>query len=250
MSEGTSQPKPEREHAGCTIGMAVGVALLVILVGGIVALKTRVADGEQLFAEWFEPSSLPFDFEVAGATVEMRGEQVLLLTRPDMPEEAAKAERPEPEKGDRDEGKPQAPELYDWSKVPTGAAGTAPLKVVLIGYPEELADSELEQLFGFSSEDEGEIEITDVDASGGRVTMDRGSLDWGSYSTQYAVDRELEWGGTFREVVRVNLTLPGRPCAMFVLWPRGFPASLERVSELLAALVPIQAKGESPADGE
>lgn len=250
MSEGASQPTPKREHAGCTLGMALGIALLVSLVAGIVALKTRVADGQRLFAEWFEPGTLPFDFEVAGATIELRGEQVVLLTRPDMPEEAAKAEQPEQKKRDRDEDKLQAPELYDWSKIATGPTGTPPVKVVLIGYPDELADSELEGLFGFSSDDEREIEITDVGPSGGRVTMDRGRLDWGPYSTRYVVDRELEWGGTFRDVARVNLTLPGRPCAMFVLWPRGFPASLERVSDLLAALVPQPADDEPSAAEE
>ena len=241
MSDDAAQRPAVREHPGCALGIGFGLLLLLGLVSMMVAQKTRLADGERLFAEWFEPCVLPFDLEVAGATVEMRGEQVILLTRPDLPEEAAKAERPERERGAKDEQPDEQPEdeSFDWSAIESGPEGTPPREVVLLAYPAELAGSELEQLFGFSSEEEGEVEITDVDSGGGRVMMDRGRLDWGSYSTLYVHDRELEWGGTFRDVVRVNLTLQGQPRVMFVLWERGFPASLERVSELLEVLVPI-----------
>lgn len=248
MSDDAAQAPAVREHSGCVLGVGFGLLLLLGLVSMMVAQKTRVADGERLFEEWFEPTVLPFDFELAGATVEMRGEQVILFTRPDLPDEAAKAERPEPERWAQEE-EPEG-EPFDWSTVESGPAGALPREVVLLAYPAELADSELEKLFGFPSEDQGEIEITDVDSNGGRVTMGRGRLDWGSYTTLYVHDRELEWGGTFRDVVRVNLTLEGQPRVMFVLWERGFPASLDHVSKLLEALVSIPPESETAASSE
>ena len=244
MSDDSAQAPAAREHPGCALGIGLGLLVLLGLVAMMVAQKTRLADGERLFAEWFEPTSLPFDLEIAGATVEMKGEQVILLTRPDLPEETPKAERPDPEEGADEEARKDR-EAFDWSKIEVGPADTPPREVVLLTYPAKLADAELEKLFGFRKRGrDEEVKITEVDIEGGRVTMDGGRMNWGSYSTLYVYDRELEWGGTFRDVVRVNLTLPGRPLVMFVLWERGSPASLERVSDLLAALVPL-ATGES-----
>lgn len=221
------------------LGIAFGLIVLAGLVATMMSQKTAVADGEALLAEWFELGPLPFGLEVEGATVEMRGEQVVLLTRPEAQEEDPAAERPPREDGDDDEDQEPDDDTYDWSKIETGPEGQAPFEVVVMGFPRGLAASQLEALFGFRAEgDRDEVEITDVGEDGGRVAMDRGRIDWGAYSTNYVHERELEWGGTFVDVVRVNLALPGKPRVVFVRWRRGQPASLERVREVLAALGP------------
>ena len=242
MSE--EAPQPPRERAGCSLGVAFGLLVLVGLVSTMVAQKTRAADGQQLLEDWFEPSTLPFGFEVLGATVEMRGEQAILFTRPDAPEEAAKAEPPKR----KDSDDVDSDETFDWSAIPTGEEGTPPFELAVIGYPAQLAQSALDDLFGFSGgDDDGEVEITDVSSEGGSVIMERGRLNWGAYTTLFVHERELEWGGTFRDVVRVNLSLPGQSRVLFARWPRGFPGSMERVAEVLAALVPRGLDEPEPA---
>jgi len=234
---------PKREKAGCALGVALGLLVLGGLITATATQRTRLADGERLLGEWFELGPLPFGFEVAGATVEMRGEEVVLLTRPDAPEEAQKAEPPKPPPEDAKGGEHHpAPDPIDWSAIPSGPEDTPPLEVAVVGYPDTLAASVLDRLFGLQTHDEGdeepEVEITDVGPEGGKVVMDRGRTDWGPYAATYVCERELEYGKTFRDVVRVNLSLPGRARVVFVRWPRGFPASMARVTEVLHALGP------------
>jgi hypothetical protein len=68
--------------------------------------------------------------------------------------------------------------------------------------------------------------------------MDRGRLRWGDWEVAFVHERELEPGGTFRDVIRADLSLPARPLVVYARWPRGLPASKERMVELLAALRP------------
>ena len=102
----------------------------------------------------------------------------------------------------------------------------------------------LEGHFSSQKSDEDEIELVEFGVDGGRATLDWGRLPWGEYSVLYVYERELEWGGTFRDVIRVNLSLGDQAAMLMARWPRGTPASKERLIELLAGFE-LDGSGES-----
>jgi hypothetical protein len=230
-------PTPGGEHTSGVLGVAFGLFLLLSLLLGILSQRASKADAPALLSAWFEVGELPFGLEVDSAVTQARGEEVVLLSRPDAPEETPRAERPEGEDDDEDE----EDDSFDWSTIPIGPEGTPPLAVMVIHYPKGLAESELTRLFetgGDRWDDDDEMEMLDVGSEGGRTVMERGRLPWQEYSTSFIHERELEYGGTFRDAIRVNVSLPKRACVIFVRWPRGFPGSKDDAKEVLAAFKP------------
>jgi len=228
--------------------LAVTLGLLVLLLAlvslGRGALSARAIPAEGALDDWIEPGPLPFGLRPDTA-LRRGGEVLVSYTDPEAPEEAPRLEAPKK----KPRGK-QMPEPFDWSKLAIGPAGTPPIELLAVRYGKD-AGKRIEQLFEApgaggdggggrdrrgGGDEPGEIET--FDAGGGRALMDRGRLRWFDYEVLYVQWRELERGGTFRDVIQVNLSLPGRPLVLYARWPRGLPASRDRVLELLEALPP------------
>jgi hypothetical protein len=225
MSEGA------RESSGGVVGVASGLALFLGLAGYLFVSPVRAVDGEALLEEWFEFDELPYELEVAeGVRTDVL---TVVLANPNAPSEAARADLPEAKDEDEDKN-------YDWLGIPMGAAGTDPVEAVVTHYPDAgKAIQTLERLFGRPRGDRNEEpDVLSVGSHGGRATLDRGRMPWGDYSVLFVHERELERGGTFRDLVRVNLTFPGRAFVVSARWPRGFPGSKEKMEALIATLRP------------
>jgi hypothetical protein len=227
--------------AGRTLAVALGLAVFVAL-GWILARGAVVSSGvpaASALADWLEIDPLPFALEPDSA-LRRGGALHVRWIDPDAPPEPPRAEPPKEERAPKD-GPHPAPKDFDWSSIPVGPEGTPPVEVLVVRYPEGSGEL-VEPLFAPPpvSED-GQSGIAVIGPDGGKVTMDSGRLRWGEFEVAFVHERELEAGGTFRDIVRANLSLPGRPLVLYARWPRGLPASQERLVELLAAFRPAGA---------
>jgi hypothetical protein len=221
-----------------TVGVVLGLLVFGALLAGLAlsAIRTRTLPAESALADWLEIDSLPFDLEPDRA---LRQGRELLVTwiDPEAPQEAPRPEQPKEAKK-KPKGHEERREEFDWSAIAIGPEGTPPVEVLAVRYGQG-SDERIEELFEPPPTDEelgGEPMV--IGPEGGKVAMDRGRLRWGDYEVAFVHERELEQGGTFRDVIRANLSLPDRPLVLYARWPRGLPASEERMVDLLAALKP------------
>jgi hypothetical protein len=210
--------------------------------GWILARGAMVSSGipaASALADWLEIDPLPFGLEPDSALCR-GGSLHVRWTDPDAPPEAPRAEPPKEERAPKDGPRPP-PEDFDWSSIPVGPEGTPPVEVLIVRYPEGSGER-VEPLFPVSEDPQSGIAV--IGPGGGKVAMDRGRQRWGEFEVAFVHERELEAGGTFRDMVRANLSLPRRPLVLYARWPRGLPASRERLAELLAAFRPAGAASD------
>jgi len=256
-----------RERPLAVLAVLFGLALVAGAFVSVVPLGGGGLDGGALLRERFELRELPFGYEVVEARRIPLGEEYVVLADPgrwtERSAELSARERIEgggqgpgawgggPGQGDVRRGPPAhgggghgAPArpgppgpLVEWGEVPEGEPGTRPAEIVVAWYPEAKADERLARLFGrlhFG-------DVKDIGEGGGRIAVDTGELAWGAFETRFVRERCFEKvGGTpsFRDAIRVNLTLGRRPCVLFATWPAGMPGSIEPVQEALRALRP------------
>ncbi len=251
MSESTAnsavaQTAPERsiatpERPIVVIGIALGLLVLIGVVGAIILVKTKSVDARELFTKWFGESALPFDFAPREAALLATGEEVVRLA-PEVAvvEPALKTPPPAPSQpwyasffGDN-AASGDAASKFDWTKLDARPAGDAPCEAMLVHYPAEGSPAQLDQLFVIKEKRDPKT----IGPGGGRAVLDQGDLPWGTWSSRYVLEREFEAGGTFRDVIRVNLARPKDAKVLFVRFPRGSTGSTARVSELLGVLTP------------
>lgn len=208
---------------------ALALGLVAALGWVLASQETRALDGEVTLRSWFEVGDLPDGLSIAEASVLPRGDLAVVLMRADAGEEPSRNEVTE-----ADSSGEWAP--FDWSKVPSSPAGSAPREVLLAELKLEHASAELEQLFERGEDLRGDW--LSVPRSGGRRVLERGKLRWGTLEAPYVLERAFESGGTFRDTLRVNLTRERSPRILVARWTRGAPASQEPVQRLLDVLAP------------
>jgi hypothetical protein len=249
--------RPVRETPAGVIGVAFGLALIAALVLLVLGRTARPIDGHALVAASFDLGELPFGLQITGASELTGGERVVRLEVPGAEEPERRA--PEPAPGDATGDAPaDAPadatgdatgdmddaQRFDWSKVEEGPPGTPPIRAFLIWYPAGSGERALARQF----RDVVWQDLRDFGVKGGRMMTAKGTLDWAGYDAGYVVERELEQGGTFRDWMRVNLSVGGKACVLVARWARGSPCARERVEELLGRLGPRPAgtAGDAP----
>lgn len=223
--------EPPATHARTThvLGALGALALLIASLWWMATPSARSLDPLAAFEERFEPRELPAGWKVARADLLARGDVVLLLEREGLEPEPPKAETPE-----RKEGSEQP--RFDWSRVDWGPSGAAPREVAIIDLPLHSAKDDLEQLLRGGFEFSGDFKS--IPFEGAKRVLRRDLVDWGEFECAAVLEREFEGGGTFRDVVRVNLSRPGQPRLLTARFGRGVAGSFEPIAELLAALEP------------
>lgn len=217
---------PLRERSGCVIGIALGLLILGSVIAWIALPKTEARDGAQLLATWFEGKSAPIPYAIEDARKLMGGEEVVKLV-----DATAAPERelvvPGPEASSEREVRMQ------WDRVEVGAGDTLPRWLLFVRYPQERGDGNIRRLFD-ASLTPGRVQ--DVGKEGGRMLLELGTLHWGKLDPAYVLEREFERGGTFRDIVRVNLSSPNSPLLLHASWSRSMPFSKARLEAVLAPL--------------
>lgn len=209
----------------------VAAAALVVLGGAawwMTISRARSLAPLEAFEARFEPRELPWGLRVVQAEQLSRGDVVLRLEREGLEPEPERAKPVEPSKPGVD-GK-----RFDWSKVDYGAPGAPPREVVIAELPLEHAKADLDALFKGGFELRGDW--SSISDSGGKRVLRRDLVDWGELECAVVHEREFESGGTFRDVVRVNLSQAGEPRVLLARFGRGVSGSIEPVQALLEVL--------------
>jgi hypothetical protein len=221
-----SDPKPTSsigERPGCVIGIALGILILGSIIAWIALPKTEARDGAQLMATWFAGEGLPEGYAIDDARKLMGGEEVVKLLDTSSGEEAAR--KPAPSSTD------ETP--LEWGRVELGAHEQAPRWLMFVRYPLERGDADIRRLFAANLKLGRPDEIG---KQGGRMLLEIGTLKWGAQDPAFVLERDFEAGGTFHDVVRVNLSTPTEPLILHAQWSRSQPFSKARLEALLATL--------------
>lgn len=216
----TSAKPPER--VGCVLGIALGLLCLGSLVWFIVLPKAEPRDGVQLLRDWFALEAPPEGLEIGNAGKLMGGEEVLQLRATRAEPEAAKPAAPS--------SSPQEPPR-DWGALPEGPKDREPRHWMFVTYPANGGRSRVQGLF---RADLAPGRPDEVGSRGGRMIREVGTIDWHGAPAAFVLEREFEAGGSFRDLVRVDLSRNDRWRIAHVTWSRGEPFSKPRLIEGLA----------------
>lgn len=213
----------------------LGAAAALLALGGAVWWMSRpraisLTRTESVDA-WFTQHEMPFGFAFAQAERLARGDEVVRFERGDLSDEASKAAPVELSDAER-----MKLPRFDWSKVDYGEPGQPPREFVVARLPLERAKGDLESLFEQGMDFRGDYDA--IGRAGGKWILARGLVAWGALDCAYVHEREFEAGGTFRDVVRVNLSRERRPELLIARFGRGEAGSIGPVESLLASLVP------------
>lgn len=156
------------------------------------------------------------------------------LVAEEEPEPQPEAPPAEPPEEDGAEGK-STPAPVDWSAIEPLSEGTAPTRLFLVRYPAARAESVIAEHFrGIEWK-----ELRFIGTEGGSTAVDGGKLEWSGFGADYVRVRTFIPGGSFRDVLRVNLSLDGECWVAYAVWPELHAGSKEPVGELLASLRPV-----------
>jgi len=231
-------PAPDDDRAGASPSRLIGVALGV----GLVALCLAAAMGggwgsttsEEVLASRFTCSQLPEDLTLDPAAYELPGgERVVRFFRQgagDMDASLGAA-------GLAPWSRPASKgEDVDWSELRPTSQETPPGVLYLVRYPESAGEAVMrEQFRGLEYKD-----LSRLEGSGGSTPVEGGQLDWHGFAADHVRVRHFGPGPTFRDVVRVNLSL-GRECwVAYAVWPPLAAGSIEPVEDFLATLAPLE----------
>lgn len=217
-----------RERPGCVVGIALGLLILGSTVAWITLPKTEARDGAQLLAAWFGTAAVPEGYTIEDARKLIGGEEVVKLVDGEAPAERERAATPRAPQG--------APEAsVKWDRIEVGAGGTRPRWLMFVRFPSDSGRSQLNRLFAAELQP-GRIQ--DIGPEGGRMLLETGTLTWGELDPAFVLEREFERGGTFRDIVRVNMSSESNRLILHASWGRSLPFSKPRLQAVLDALKP------------
>ncbi len=249
----TTNATEGQESLGGVLGMGVGFLFLLACVLAVFFYGPRSLAAGELLAESFKVdgslSGLTLDPE---ALVLPKGERVFTFSdggelRVGVQEIVVEDSkeggrgRGSDSKDDGDDFEP-----FDWSALEVKVANGPPARFYLVNFTGDRAESVL--LGAFSGLEWKEL--SELGAKGGSAVVGGGKLEWAGYDADWVRERRFlapapEDGtsrGTFRDTLRVNLSL-GRECWIgYAIWREGEEGGEQRVSELLDGLLPLYAE--------
>jgi hypothetical protein len=193
------------ETKGAILMMGIGLLTMVGVTWGIFVGVGRPIDGAAVLAERFAYEQLPFELEVVEAHRLASGDRMVRLARP---EAAAGADLP----------------------------ADAPQVVIAQFHEEDMAPGMLfpDESAGVDPELIARWEGDSTKTFRGEIN--RGQVEFGSWSVLYIRDRLFRDTGKWVDSMRVNLSSPDVNCVLFVEFPPEVDASEARLAELLEGL--------------
>lgn len=229
---------------GQVLVVALGLAAVAVCVLVPLLYGSRTLPAGPALAQSYELGELSHDFELGPEAFLLPGGERVFVLGPGLagaPSEgspgpilaAAGLER---EAGEGSEAQSGTAAFTDWGSLSPVSTGTAPARLFLVQYPIGRAASVIDEQFR-------RIEWKDlrhIEAKGARTAVDGGKIEWGEFAADFVQERTFVRGGTFRDSLRVNLSL-GRECWIaYAVWPELNAGSKEVVGEVLGALRPTQ----------
>jgi hypothetical protein len=216
---------PRRAGAGTIVGVALVLMLLSALAAFLIISRGGPIDGAAQLESVFGVRSIGAGYEVTFARKMPGGTSLITF------EDRAAAPEVEMKPADPN-AKPVKDERFDWSRVPIPAATARPRQVTF-HFPEAGESHDAVAEF-FRNVERRSLE--DLGPDGGKVTIETGKLAWRGFDAAWLHERGFEKGGTFRDAMRVDLSLEKQPCVMVAVWPRGETASKAALEQVLDAL--------------
>lgn len=241
----TSEPTT-RVGPGAVLGIAIGFFVVLGCLGLIAFHGWRTFVASEGLETSFELSGLPEGFTLSDdAYLLPSGERVYViadgskeLTRLPV-EDLGGLEPGEGESTEADTGDDHDFEEYDWTSIPVESTDQAPMQFFLVQYPTKRAEAVIRS--EFQGLDWKELKY--IGAKGGRSAVEGGKLEWAGYAADFVREREFIRGGTFRDVLRVNLSVGGECWVGYALWPTSHAGSEKAAEEFLAGIRPIKSAG-------
>jgi hypothetical protein len=251
MTQGTdttSDPAKPESLAG-VFGVGLGLAIIAALLGAVLFYGPTRTSAAELLASRFEVGELPEGITLdEGSLTLPSGERVVTFTTGEPlaigPAEIKAGLAPSGRKGGPGRGHPgmgngggpKNPEAepFDWTGIEAEATDTLPARLYLVSYPVDRAPGILGAQFrGLDWKD-----ISEIGEKGGTAVVGGGVIEWAGYSADFVRQRRFLEGGSYRDTIRVNLSL-GRVCQVaYAIWPERHDGSEEAVGRVLSALRP------------
>lgn len=210
-------------------GVVVGVALVLMLLAGLtaflIASRGGPIDGPAQVESAFGVRTIGPDYGVESAREMPGGARLITFVDKAAAPEVALAV-PDPS------AKKPKDEHVDWSRVTIPPATARPRRVTF-HFPAASATHDAVAAFFHDVERRS---IEDLGPQGGKVTIETGKLAWRGFDADWVHERVFEEGGTFRDGMRVDVSLAKQPCVMTAEWSRNEPASKAALDKVLDAL--------------
>jgi len=233
--EGSDSPR-ERESLVGVFGIGLGLSILLACVYTLIGYGTRSMAPTEALGGAFEVGAFPGTYQLEDEAVLLpSGERVVVISNGEEfefdPVPVIKSARGG--RGGMGHGQDFVP--YDWKGIAIGAEGAGPARLYLVNYPLGRASKVLASGF----RDLQWRELSDIGAEGGKAVVDGGKLEWAGYSADFVRERLFIKGGSFRDMLRVNLSIGSSCWVAYAIWPRESVGSTEIVREILGGLSPI-----------
>ncbi len=216
---------PRRAGAGTIVGVALVLMLLSALAAFLIVSRGGPIDGGAQLESIFGVRTIGDGYVISSARKMPGGASLVTFEDPSAPPEAAQ-NPPDPS------AKPPKDEHFDWTRVPIPPATARPMRVTF-QFP--AAGTSHDVVAGFFRNVERKS-LEDLGPDGGKVTIETGKLAWRGFDADWVHERAYEKGGTFRDGMRVDLSLAKQPCVMTAEWSRGDAASRAALERVLDAL--------------
>jgi hypothetical protein len=273
MSAPTAEPA-RGAGAGTIVGIALALLLLAALVAVLIAFRGRAIDGAAQLRSAFGVSTVGPEYAIVEAREMAGGGRMVVLEDASAPAEprrddALDADKKAAEKdaavqdgADKDSGGKNSPdkgsedkngavkddagkkagegsgadmkaeEKVDWSRVSIPPSISRPRRIVFL-FP---APGASHDLVADSFRNVDRKSLSDLGPQGGKVTIASGKLAWRGFDADWVHERAFEKGGTFRDAMRVDLSVDKQPCVMTAEWTRGDAAARKTLDPVLDAL--------------
>jgi hypothetical protein len=211
--------------AGTIVGVALVLMLLAALVAFLIVSRGGTIDGAAQLESAFGVRTIGPGYVIESAH-EMPGGARLItfVDKTASPEVAAAVPDPKAKKPEDDH--------VDWTRVTIPPATARPRRVTFL-FPAPGAGHDDVAAFFHDVERKS---IEDLAPEGGKVTVETGKLAWRGFDADWVHERVFEAGRTFRDGMRVDLSLEKKPCVMTAEWTRGETASRAALDRVLDAL--------------
>lgn len=247
MSAPTAEPA-RAAGASTIVGIAFVLMAISALVVYLIASRGGPIDGAAQLESAFGVRAIGPDYAIVVQRELAGGARQVALEDTSAPPEPARAgdteratpaaDAPEPAEatpgGDGRDEAGDDEERVDWSRVPIPSTQTRPRRITFLFPDAERSHAVVDEFFR-------KIErgsLLDLGPEGGKVTIASGKLGWRGFDADWVHERVFEKGGTFRDGMRVDLSVEELPAVMTAEWTRGEPASRAALDEILAALSP------------
>lgn len=247
-AEAAAASPREPESLAGVFGVGLGLVIIALLVLTIVGYGPKTTTASSVLAGTFEVGELPEGLSLEPhALLLPTGEKVVTFGNgAPLPVGPAELIDRGPGGGPGGMGRggggggpgpgPGSPgfEAYDWAGVEVKAEDSLPARLYLVTYPKRRAPGVLTRQFsGLRWRD-----LSEIPAKGGTAVIGGGKVEWSGYAADFVRQRRFIEGGTFRDTIRVNLSL-GQECWIaYAIWPAGHIGSEDVVSDVIAGLRP------------